>query len=139
MPRSRRLLSLPYPVGLTWHPKIYRARIAKMVESLEAEAARNRERTGASVVGVKAILACDPLHRPSYLARSPASRVHAATKAARKAFHEIYAAFVGAFREASERLRRGDRNASFPTGSFPPAYLSSPGSYPSPPALPPRS
>src|SRR6185312_150999 len=80
-----------------------------------------RERTGASVLGIRAILACDPLHRPSALARSPAPRVHAATKAARRAFYEIYAAFVGAFREASERLRRGDRNAPFPTGSFPPA------------------
>src|SRR4051812_22708540 len=80
-----------------------------------------RERTGVSVLGVKAILAYDPQHRPSTLARSPAPRVHAATKAARKAFYEIYAAFVGAFREASERLLLGDRNAPFPTGSFPPA------------------
>ena len=45
----------------------------------------------------------------------------AATKAARKAFYEIYAAFVSAFREASEKLLRGDRNAPFPLGSFPPA------------------
>jgi hypothetical protein len=73
------------------------------------------------VLGVKAILARDSLHRPSALARSPAPRVHAATKAARKAFCEIYAAFVGAFRAASERLRRGDRYAPFPCGSFPPA------------------
>ena len=73
------------------------------------------------MLGVKAILSRDPLHRPSSLARSPAPRVHAATKAARKAFYEIYAAFVSAFREASEKLRRGDRNAPFPTGSFPPA------------------
>lgn len=28
---------------------------------------------------------------------------------------------VAAFREASERLRRGDRYAPFPAGSFPPA------------------
>ncbi|HEV7509198.1 MAG TPA: hypothetical protein VGS07_30255 [Thermoanaerobaculia bacterium] len=54
-------------------------------------------------------------------ARSPAPRVHAATKAARRAFHEAYAAFVSAFREASEKLRRGDRYAPFPCGSFPPA------------------
>jgi len=92
-----------------------------MIESIEAEAARERKRTGASVLGIRAILACDPLHRPSSLARSPAPRVHAATKAARRAFYEIYAAFVGAFRDASERLRRGDRDAPFPTGSFPPA------------------
>jgi hypothetical protein len=73
------------------------------------------------VLGVKAILSRDPQHRPASLAYSPAPRVHAATKAARKAFYEIYAAFVGAFGEASERLRCGDRNAPFPTVSFPPA------------------
>ncbi|HEX4965122.1 MAG TPA: hypothetical protein VF173_30215 [Thermoanaerobaculia bacterium] len=97
-------------------PEVYRARIAEMVESIEAEAARTREHTGAEV-----ILSRDPQHRPASLARSPAPRVHAATKAARKAFYEIYVAFVSAFREASEKLRSGDRNASFPMGSFPPA------------------
>ncbi len=111
----------PIPCWTHLSPEVYRVRIAEMVESIEAEAARERERTGASVLGVKAVLAYDPLHRPSSLARSPAPRVHAATKAARRAFYEIYAAFVGAFREASERLRRGDRDAPFPTGSFPPA------------------
>jgi hypothetical protein len=60
-------------------------------------AARERKRTGASVLGVKAILARDPQYRPSTLARSPAPRVHAAIKTARKAFYEIYAAFVSAF------------------------------------------
>jgi hypothetical protein len=74
-----------------------------------------------AVLGVQAILSRDPLHCPSTLARSPAPSVHAATKAARKAFYEIYAAFVSTFREVSERLRHGDRNAPFPTGSFPPA------------------
>jgi len=111
----------PIPCWAHLSPELYRARIASLVEALETDAARERERTGAVVVGVKAILSRDPLYRPSSLARSPAPRVHAATKAARKAFYEIYAAFVGAFREASERLLRGDRNAPFPTGSFPPA------------------
>jgi REP element-mobilizing transposase RayT len=111
----------PIPCWAHLSPEHYRARIAALVETIEAEAARERERTGAFVLGVKAILSRDPQHRPSSLARSPAPRVHAATRAARKAFHEIYAAFVSAFREASERLRRGDRSAPFPCGSFPPA------------------
>jgi hypothetical protein len=58
---------------------------------------------------------------PASLARSPAPLVHAATKAVRKAFYDAYAWFVAAFREAAERLRRGDREAPFPGGSFPPA------------------
>jgi REP element-mobilizing transposase RayT len=111
----------PIPCWAHLSPELYRARIASLVEDIETDAARERERSGAVVVGVKAILSRDPLYRPSTLARSPAPRVHAATRAARKAFYEIYTAFVSAFREASERLRRGDRNAPFPTGSFPPA------------------
>ena len=111
----------PIPCWAHLSPELYRARIASLVEAIETDAARERERTGAVVVGVKAILSRDPLYRPSSLARSPAPRVHAATRAARKAFYEIYTAFVSTFREASERLRRGDRNAPFPTGSFPPA------------------
>jgi hypothetical protein len=118
----------PIPCWAHLPPERYRERIAALVESIETDAARKRERTGAYVLGVKAILAYDPQHRPSTLARSLAPRVHAATKAARKAFYEIYAAFVAAFREASERLLRGDRNAPFPTGSFRQRFLSWPDS-----------
>ena len=111
----------PIPCWAHLSPEIHRARIAALVETIETEAACERERTGASVLGVKAIPSRDPQYRPSTLARSPAPRVHAATKAARKAFYEIYAAFGSTFRAASERLRHGDRNAPFPLGSFPPA------------------
>lgn len=111
----------PIPCWAHLPPEIYRARIAALVETIESEAARERKHTGASVLGVKAILSRDPLYRPTTLARSPAPRVHAATRAARKAFYDIYAAFVSTFREASERLRRGEREAPFPLGSFPPA------------------
>ena len=85
------------------------------------EAALVRRRSGSRVLGVQAILAQDPQARPDRLARSPAPLVHAATKAARRMFYEIYAEFVNAFRTASEALRRGNRDAPFPAGSFPPA------------------
>ena len=73
------------------------------------------------MLGVEAILAKDPQQRPASVACSPAPRVHAATKAARKTFCDAYAWFVAAFRQAAEKLRQGDRNAPFPSGSFPPA------------------
>ena len=59
-----------------------------------------------------------PPERPK---KSPAPLVHAATKAARLFFREAYALFVAAYREAAEKLRKGDRGARFPTGIFPPA------------------
>jgi hypothetical protein len=80
------------------------------------------------VLGVKAILAMDPQHRPAKLAKSPAPLLHAFSKAARKAFYEAYSWFVSVFRAAAETLKTGDRSAPFPAGSFPQACLSSPDS-----------
>jgi hypothetical protein len=99
----------------------YRERMRNLVEEVDAEAALARKRSGARVLGVKAILAQDPLTRPTSVARSPAPLVHAATKAARKMFYAIYAEFVSAYRAAAEALRQGRRDAPFPVGSFPPA------------------
>ncbi|MBW8877237.1 MAG: transposase [Acidobacteria bacterium] len=98
----------------------YRRRIASLQEDIEAEAAVAREAAGTQVLGIEKILARDPQYRPQKLARSPAPLVHAATQAARKAFYEAYSWFVRAFRDAAEKLRRGDRMAPFPAGSFPP-------------------
>jgi hypothetical protein len=115
------VLLSPIPCWAHLEPEVYRARVAALVETVESEAALVRNLKSLSVLGVEAILAKDPQHRPAALARSPAPLVHAATKAVRKAFYDAYAWFVAAFREAAERLRQGDRNAPFPSGSFPPA------------------
>ena len=111
----------PIPCWAHLPPDVYRERIAGLVEDIEREAAQLRSLEGKSVLGVEAILAKDPQHRPESIAFSPAPLVHAATKAARKAFYDAYAWFVAAFRQAAEKLRQGDRNAVFPAGSFPPA------------------
>jgi hypothetical protein len=115
------VLLTPIPCWAHLPPEVYRARVAAMVADIETEAALARSLKGLAVLGVEAILAKDPQHRPASLARSPAPLVHAATKAVRKAFYDAYAWFVAAFRDAAERLRQGDRDAPFPSGSFPPA------------------
>ena len=111
----------PLPCWARLSPEQYRQRIQTLVAKAEEEAALVRRRSGSRVLGVKAILAQDPQARPDRLSRSPAPLVHAATKAARKMFYEFYADFVSAFRIASEALRRGNGDAPFPAGSFPPA------------------
>ena len=90
------------------------------MDAVIAQGALERSRTGRPVEGAESIVARDPHYRPAKLARSPAPLVHAATKAARKAFYEMYAWFVAAFRSAAEKLKQGDREAPFPLGSFPP-------------------
>ena len=91
------------------------------MEEVEEEAATDRERTGIPARGPEAILAQDPQYRPQKLAKSPAPFVHAATQAARLALYQSYSWFLGEFRKAAEKLRRGERDVSFPPGCFPPA------------------
>ena len=55
------------------------------------------------------------------LKTSPAPLFHAATRRIRERLREAYALFVAAFREAAERLRAGEVDVAFPSGSFPPA------------------
>ncbi len=52
--------------------------------------------------------------------KSPRPRFHAATKRVLKQLREAHAEVVAAFREASQRLLAGDRDAEFPEGTFPP-------------------
>lgn len=111
----------PLPCWAHLSPEQYRETVRALMEEVESEAALARRWTGAKVLGVKAILAQDPHTRPDDLAHSPAPFVHAATKAARRMFYKIYTEFVNAFHDASEALRRGNLDAPFPAGSFPPA------------------
>jgi hypothetical protein len=98
----------------------YRDRIASLVEEIEAEGRAKRELTGIPAVGVAEIVKQSRHSRPNQSKRSPAPQFHAATKSVRKVMWAAYATFVAAFREAAERLKAGDRLASFPIGSFPP-------------------
>jgi hypothetical protein len=92
-----------------------------MVEEIEKEAAADRQSRGIRVLGVKAILAQSPHQKPKRTKKSPAPGFHAATKAARLALREAYGWFYAAYREAADRLRKGERSVGFPEGSFPPA------------------
>jgi hypothetical protein len=79
-----------------------------------------REQTGRPPLGAEAILRQDPKTEPNRTKKSPAPRFHAFSQRVRRELHEAYAFFVSAFRIAADKLKAGDRKASFPTGSFPP-------------------
>jgi hypothetical protein len=99
----------------------YQKRVAGLVEEIEEEAAAERQRTGKPVLGVAAILAQDPQHRPAHLDRSPAPLFLTASYSMWRTLYDAYAWFVAEFRSAAEKLKAGDRAAPFPPGSFPPA------------------
>ena len=114
------LVLAPLPCWRHLASDVYRCRVAELVEAIERDAAAERALTRIKPLGRSAISAQDPHHRPAMVARSPAPLVHAASQVARLAFREVYDAFVTAFRDAAEKLRRGDPSARFPPGSFPP-------------------
>jgi hypothetical protein len=110
----------PLPCWAHLTPEVYRQRVAVLVEEIESEAAAELAKSGRVPLGVDGVLRQSYETRPTRSKKSPAPLYHAATRALRKAFWEAYSLFVAAFREASERLRAGDRTARFPLGSFPP-------------------
>ncbi len=69
---------------------------------------------------VKAIQRQNAKRRPNRGKRSPAPAFHTASKRARLPLFEAYRWLEAAYREAADRLRAGDREATFPEGSFPP-------------------
>jgi hypothetical protein len=111
----------PLPCWKHLSPERLHKRISDLLAQIETEARAVRERTGRTTPGRRAILSQHPHVRPNRPKESPAPLFHAATKRARRALYEAYRLFVRAFREASERLRAGDRDVIFPSGSFPPA------------------
>lgn len=97
-----------------------RTRAAELIAEIESEARRRQAETGHQPMGVEFVRRQHPHQRPMQSKRSPAPIVHAATKAARRAFLDAYRLFVAAYRRAAERLRAGDRSVHFPDFSFPP-------------------
>ena len=95
--------------------------VAGLVAEIESEAAAHRKRTGSQVLGASAVRGQHPLDRPAKPKKSPAPLFHAASKVIRRELYSMYRWFAATFREASEKLRAGDRTVSFPAGSFPPA------------------
>ncbi len=119
---TREILTLdPLPCWKDLTEEQRQRRATALVDDIEAEAIARRKKNGIKPLGPAAILAQDPHRQPARSKKSPAPAFHAASQAVRRGLREAYALFVAAYREASEKLRMGDRNACFPVGSFPPA------------------
>ncbi len=100
--------------------KELRRRVKELIRDIERESAVERQRTGKAVRGAEAVMEIDPQYRPPKLDRSPAPDFHARRKDVRKAMRCAYTWVVVEHARAVERLRAGDRQVSFPEGTFPP-------------------
>jgi hypothetical protein len=111
----------PLPCWKHLAEKAWRTRALKLIQEIAEETEAHLSRTGSQPLGAAAILSQHPHHRPEKQKRSPAPLFHAFSAAARRELWEAYRLFVGAFRQAAETLRAGNRDAVFPLGSLPPA------------------
>ena len=111
----------PLPCWRTLSESERRTRCRKMVAQIEADTARDNAERGRQPLGARFVLAQDPHSKPRSSNKSPAPLVHASSKAIRKAFHTMYRRFLDMFRQAGERLARGEHEVAFPEHSFPPA------------------
>jgi len=110
----------PLPCWRHLPPKEYRRRVAELIETIVEDAAADRRRRGASVLGARAVRRQDPYARPERAERSPAPDFHARGENLQQ-LRRAYAQFVADFRRAAECLRAGILDVLFPEGSFPPA------------------
>ncbi len=98
-----------------------RRRISEIVTEIDAESARQVVLNGRTPLGAAAIRKQQPHDWPQQTKKSPAPRVHAASKAKRKQMIAAYRLFDATYREASARFRAGELSVEFPPGCFPPA------------------
>ena len=98
-------------------------RIVGLAEAEPAVEERERRlRAGMSgCMGVRKVLAQDPMGRPVKSKRSPMPLCHAGDRDARAEYRLGWMEFTASFREASARFRAGVLEAVFPRWSFRPA------------------
>jgi hypothetical protein len=119
---SREILVLsPLPCWKHLREEVQRQLVIEMIADIEAEAAFHRRESGSQALGASAVRGQHPFDRPKRPKKSPAPLFHVVSKRVRLELWAGYAWFVAVFREASAKLRSGDRLARFPAGSFPPA------------------
>ena len=118
------LTTLPILEGKTEDEQ--RAFYQHLVDEIEQETHQSCVDEGKPLLGVEAVLGMDPLSSSRNPKRGPAPPCLASTKIGRKRFRKAYRQFVTLYRQAVERLRRGDATARFPEGCFLPPLLCPP-------------
>ena len=117
---SLKLDPLPCLEHLTQHE--YRETIKTLTRDILAECD-----TSQKFMGAKRIMAQNPLAAPDTINRSPSPLVHCVCPVLKQEFIKAYRAFVGAYKEAYQRIVQMKLFAEFPYGSLPPtAWFTSP-------------
>jgi hypothetical protein len=109
---TERLELTPLPCWSSLSPSVYRQRISGLLAEIESSAEPVSTYT-------KPVIHLASHHdRPKISKRSPAPYFHCATEGAFREILDAYRYFAAAYRQAIERLKRGDPEPGFPEGSF---------------------
>jgi hypothetical protein len=97
-----------------------RAFYVDAVHEVERKTAQLHKDNGTKPMGARAIRRQNPHDKPKAFKPSPAPLFHAANREDFWAMLNARKAKVAAYRNASERLKRGETDVEFPEGCFPP-------------------
>ncbi len=98
----------------------YRQTIQVVVEQIERDTLQMHKANGTKPAGAKWVLRQKPHRVPKDMKTSPARKFLASFRHIITKLRTAYREFLRRYREASARLRSGDRMAEFPLGCFPP-------------------
>ena len=90
------------------------------VREIELKTAHMHQENGTSPMGARAIRRQKPHDKPKAFKASPAPIIHAANPEDFWAMYNARKAKVADYRDAAQRLKRGETDVRFPEGCFPP-------------------
>ena len=95
------------------------------VRQVEQDASERRAETGSRVMGARLIMSRNPHSAPKNFNRSPAPFFHTTTRQEYLELLEIRRQKLSAYRQAAEKLLKGERDVVFPPDCYPPrlAYV----------------
>ncbi len=112
------LTPLPFLQGRSAEEQ--RAFYANAVREIELKTAQMHQENGTTPLGAQAIRRQKPHNKPKAFKASPAPIIHAANREDFWAMYNARKAKTTAYRDAAERLKRGETDVRFPEGCFPP-------------------
>jgi REP element-mobilizing transposase RayT len=110
----------PIPCWAHLPEKVWRQRVAELVEDIEREARQKHAQEQTVPLGSRRVRKVHPHHAPEKVSWSPMPRVFAQSPRRRRELLASISEVVAAYRDAADRLRKGVLGVRFPEGTFPP-------------------
>ena len=110
----------PLPFLAQSTPAEQREYMVAAIRHIEQETRERHKENGTRPLGARNIEQRNPHDSPNDFHPSPAPWFHCMNREQYRAMRAARAITVAAYREAAERLRRGDTDVEFPDGTFPP-------------------